>query len=115
MTLSGWLFLTTFSDLFGRNGNDAVGDPSDVVTLPAVGPVRVAKSLNFLGDTCLRTNLLTKRALAYSEDGEVIEILTDNPSSSETIPFMSPNYNSVHLATVHSEQCWKIYLRKGKA
>lgn len=121
MTLSGWLVLVNGAEIFRRGGGGGAGRrvdggaSADVATLPGWGEVRVTRSLNFLGDTCLRTNLLTKRALAYSEDGDVIEIITDNPSSAETIPFMSSNYNSLHLATVHAEQCWKIYLRKGKA
>lgn len=76
------------------------------------GCLYVALSLNFVGDTCLRTNLLTKRALAEAADGDVIEIITDNLSSVETIPFMSPNYNGVHLATCQDAQCWKIYVQK---
>lgn len=82
------------------------------VDIPGHGCLPIA-SLCFMGDTCLRTNLITKRILADMTDGEVIEIVTDNLSSVETIPFMSPNYNGVHLATVHTESCWKIYIRKG--
>lgn len=82
------------------------------VDIPGHGCLPIA-SLSFLGDTCLRTNLVTKRVLAQMADGEVIEIVTDNLSSVETIPFMSPNYDGVHLATIHAESCWKIYIRKG--
>lgn len=82
------------------------------VELPGHGRVRLSLSLDFMGDTCLRTNLVTKRALAEVPDGAIIEIVTDNLSSVETIPFMSPNYDGVHLATVHAESCWKIYIRK---
>jgi TusA-related sulfurtransferase len=81
--------------------------------IPGHGRLSLRMSLDFMGDTCLRTNLVTKRALAEVLDGAVIEIVTDNLSSVETIPFMSPNYNGAHLATVHAESCWKIYIRKG--
>lgn len=81
--------------------------------IPGHGRLVLGLSLDFMGDTCLRTNLLTKRALAEVPDGTVIEIVTDNLSSVETIPFMSPNYNGAHLTTVHAESCWRIYIRKG--
>lgn len=81
--------------------------------IPGHGLLNLALSLDFMGDTCLRTNLVTKRALAEVPDGAIIEIVTDNLSSVETIPFMSPNYDGVHLATVHAQSCWKIYIRKG--
>lgn len=83
------------------------------VEIPGHGRLRLALSLDFTGDTCLRTNLVTKRALAEAAAGAVIEIVTDNLSSVETIPFMSPNYDGVHLATVHAQSCWRIYIRKG--
>jgi TusA-related sulfurtransferase len=84
------------------------------VELPGHDRLKIAVSLNFIGDTCLRTNLVTKKALAYSLDGDVIAIITDNPSSAETIPFMLPDYDCVHLATIHEVEHWKIYIGKGK-
>ncbi len=84
------------------------------VELPGHDRLKIAVSLNFIGDTCLRTNLVTKKALAYSLDGDVIAVITDNPSSAETIPFMLPEYDCVHLATIHEVEYWKIYIGKGK-
>jgi TusA-related sulfurtransferase len=84
----------------------------ELVEIPGHGQQKIAIALNFVGDTCLRINLVTKRALAYCIAGDVIEIVTDNLSSVETIPFMSPSYNFIHLATVHDQTCWKIYLGK---
>lgn len=84
----------------------------ETIELPGYGQIRIALSINVVGDTCLRTNLVTKRAVAYSSAGDVIEIITDNPSSMETIPFMAPNYNFTHLATLHDERCWRLYIRK---
>lgn len=98
----------------GERGAWVVGTEQPV-EIPGHGCLRLARSLNFVGDTCLRTNLVTKRALAEVANGAVIEIVTDNLSSVETIPFMSPNYNGAHLATVRAESCWKIYIRKGHA
>jgi TusA-related sulfurtransferase len=82
------------------------------VELQRHGTLGVDISLEFIGDGCLRTNLLTKNALDRARAGEIIEIVSDNLSSVETIPFMLVNHNCVHLATMHDQQCWKIYIRK---
>jgi len=91
------------------------GVKEEWVEISDYGCLYVTLTLNFVGDTCLRTNLLTKRALAEAAVGDVIEIVTDNLSSVETIPFMSPNYNGVHLATCHDTECWRIYVQKNAA
>lgn len=110
------LGLAGLLDFIGLRPIDKVAATTDdahgIVDLPKLGRQRIAVSLNLLGDTCLRANLLTKKVLAVSRGGDVIEIVSDNLSSVETIPFMSPNYNCVHLVTLHEEQCWKLYLRK---
>lgn len=92
-----------------RGGWEAV--PHDV-ELPRHGRVSVARSLDVVGDNCLRTNLLTKKALDHARPGEVVEILSDNLSAVETIPFMLPNHQCVHLATRRDAACWRIYARK---
>ena len=82
--------------------------------LPAHGLVAVSESLNFLGASCLRTNLRTKKAMSLAASGDVLEILTDNPSAAETIPFMLPNYGCMCLATIHEQQRWILYVKKQK-
>jgi len=96
-------------------GDAMTGMKEEWVEIFGYGCLFVTLSFNFIGDTCLRTNLLTKRALAEAADGDVIEIITDNLSSVETIPFMSPNYNGVHLATCQDAQCWRVYMQKDVA
>jgi len=114
--ITSLLGVTGLLDLIGLRPKDeivaTIEETHEFVELPEHGRQRIVTSLNLLGDTCLRANLLTKKVLAVSHDGDVIEIVSDNLSSVETIPFMSPNYNCVHLATLHEEQCWKIYIRK---
>jgi len=82
------------------------------VELPKHGLLTVTASMDFAGDSCLRTNLLTKKALAQAVAGDVFELISDNLSSVETIPFMLVNYDCVHLATIQDQQCWKIYVQK---
>ncbi len=82
------------------------------VEIPGHGVVAVSVSLNFLGVDCLRTNLLTKKAMGLARPGEMLEIITDNTSSAETIPFMLPNYGCVYLATVYEDQRRILYVKK---
>jgi TusA-related sulfurtransferase len=83
-----------------------------LVTLPDYGQQRISYSLNFLGETCLRIYLVTKKILTAARVGEVMEIVTDNIASIETIQFMAPAYHFLHLVTVHDEGTWRLYLRK---
>ena len=85
------------------------------VDLPRHGPVTVDVVLDFTGDSCLRTNLLVKKALERAHKDTVLEIASDNLSSVETIPFMLANYNCAHLVTLHQKTCWRIYVRKIEA
>lgn len=82
------------------------------VELRGHGMLWVDETLDFVGDTCLRTNLLTKLMLDKADAGAVFEIVSDNLSAVETIPFMLPNCNCEHLATLHDGTSQKIYVRK---
>lgn len=82
------------------------------VDLPGYGALWVNESLDFVGDNCLRTNLLTKLLLDGAVAGTVFEIKSDNLSAVETIPFMLPNCNCEHIATIHEPACQKLYVRK---
>lgn len=82
------------------------------VELPRHGRLWVDETLDFVGDTCLRTNLLTKLMLDRAEPGTVFEICSDNLSAAETIPFMLPNCNCELLAVLHEDACKRIYIRK---
>lgn len=85
---------------------------SKTVNLRGAGAVEVDVECDFTGDTCLRTNLLTKMILDHCPPGSVTEIATDNIASVETIPFMLPGHGCAHLATIRTETGWSIYVRK---
>lgn len=71
--------------------------------------------LDFRSQTCLRTNLGTKHALEALVLGQVLEIVSDNLSAVETIPFMLDGQGCEHLGTVHVGGVWKIYARRHRA
>lgn len=70
-------------------------------------------TIDCYGAVCPRPQLLTMKAIDQMSDGEVLELLIDNPSSVEAIPSMGMALGSTHLATVKDGQGWRIYVRKG--
>lgn len=83
------------------------------VDLPRIGLVTVTRSLNCMGASCPRPQLLTMRALNEAREGEVVEMLSDNPNSVEAIPAMMLVLCSTHLVTIKDAGYWRIYVRKG--
>ncbi len=104
----------TLIDPAGRWLSPAGAGPARVVPTAAAGATAPAADLHadFTGQTCLRTNLVTKRVLDAAGAGKVLEIISDNLSSVETIPFMLEGHGCEHLATVHHGDHWRIYARK---
>ncbi len=95
-----------------RPGPEAGAAGARAVEVPGHGSMVADASVDLTGETCLRTNLVTKRALDAAAPGSVVEIVSDNLSSVETIPFMLAGHGCVHLGTLHLEGTWKIYARK---
>ena len=91
----------------------AAAGPAVEAVLPDGTKIAVKQQVNCLGDSCPRPQLLTRKALATAAQGDVIEVLIDNPTSVEAIPPMMPGLASTHLATVRAERCWRVYVRKG--
>lgn len=83
------------------------------VDVPGVGLLTVSRTVNCVGDGCPKPQLLTLKALNQVEDGDVVELISDNPTAVETIPAMMLAVFGSHLATVRGDGCWKVYVRKG--
>ena len=98
-----------------RAGPEAGAAAARAVHVPGHGEVVADTCVDLTGETCLRTNLVTKRALDGAAPGSVVEIVSDNLSSVETIPFMLAGHGCTHLGTLHLEGTWKIYARKQSA
>ena len=96
---------------FGKSQTKESG-PTGSVTLGDGTSYELAKSVDCIGDSCPRPQLMTKKALGAAASGEVIEVLVDNPSSVEAIPPMMDDLAASHLETIKQDRCWKIYVRK---
>ncbi|MCW8828045.1 MAG: sulfurtransferase TusA family protein [Gammaproteobacteria bacterium] len=80
--------------------------------LPGFGTVAVRCRVSCVGEGCPKPQLMTLKALDENQDGDIIEVVTDNLSAVETIPSMMDIYGGQHMATVREEDCWRIYVRR---
>lgn len=81
--------------------------------LPGLGRVRVAYVVDCMGAMCPRPQLLTMKILGQIDEGEVIEVVSDNPAAVESFPSLAETLGCVHLLTTRGDARWQIYLRKG--
>ena len=91
---------------------DGTGGEARQITLEGGVTVTVAKSVDCLGDSCPRPQLMTKKAVESATSGDVIEIIIDNPPSMEAIPPMCPGIGATHMETRKGTKCWEVYVRK---
>jgi tRNA 2-thiouridine synthesizing protein A len=69
--------------------------------------------LDVRGYTCPYPQLFLAKALKSVEKNSVVEVLTDNPPSLDTLPRSIKNNKQEYLGTeVHSPGVWKILARK---
>jgi len=87
--------------------------PARDVDVPDVGVVRLVRTVDCLGAMCPRPQLLTLKVLGEVEPGDVIEVVSDNPTAVEGFPALAQTLYCTHLATIRSGDSWQIYLRKG--
>lgn len=74
--------------------------------------IAIARSVDCLGDSCPRPQLMTKKAVGEVGVGDVVEVMVDNPSSVEALPPMCDELGATHLETLQEARCWKVYIRK---
>ncbi len=87
--------------------------PARDIEVPGVGEVRLVRTVDCLGAMCPRPQLLTLKVLSEVEPGEVVEVVSDNPTAVEGFPALAQTLYCTHLATVRGDDAWRIYLRKG--
>ncbi|MCK9531724.1 MAG: sulfurtransferase TusA family protein [Gammaproteobacteria bacterium] len=77
--------------------------------------VTVERTLDCMGAACPRPQLLTMKVLDQLQEGQVIEVLSDNPATVETLPALMFVVCGTHLGTVKEADHWRVYLQKGLA
>lgn len=97
--------------LFGKKQKSAsVGN--NQATLEDGSTVDINVSVDCIGDSCPRPQLMTKVALGKAGPGDTIEVKIDNPTSMEAIPPMLPDLHASHLATIRKDRYWQVLVRK---
>lgn len=98
----------------GLFGKKSKSEPTETkqVTLEDGTIVAISATVDCIGDSCPRPQLMTKAALGKANSGETIEVKIDNPTSMEAIPPMMPDLRASHLATIRKDRHWQLLLRK---
>jgi TusA-related sulfurtransferase len=81
--------------------------------LPGIGVVRISYVVDCMGAMCPRPQLLTKKVIEQVAEGEVIEIVSDNPAAVEAFPWLAETLACSYLLTLREKDRWRLYLRKG--
>jgi len=100
--------------LFGKKDKSSNADnrSGQTVTLNNGQSYTISASVDCLGDSCPRPQLMTKKALASSSPNDVVEVLVDNPTSMEALPPLCPGLAATHLETVNYNKGWQVYIQK---
>lgn len=98
--------------LFSKKTKAEDAATSHEVTLSDGNTYAVVQTVDCIGDSCPRPQLMTKKAVGQVQVGQVVEIQVDNPSSMEALPPLCDEMAATHLETVKDTRCWKVYIRK---
>ena len=100
--------------LFGKKKDSAAGQDngSAPVALGDGSSVTVTKTVDCIGDSCPRPQLMTRKAVGSAGVGDVVAVLIDNPTSMEAIPPMCPEIGATHLETLRQDRGWQVLVRK---
>lgn len=98
--------------LFGKKQAAEHAAVKDVITLEDGRTVEATDSVDCLGDSCPRPQLLTKKALAQAAPGDIIEVKIDNPTSLEAVIAMIPDFSGSHLGTIKGNRGWQVVIQK---
>ncbi|SMH45639.1 sulfurtransferase TusA family protein [Maritimibacter sp. HL-12] len=98
--------------LFGKKKEAASAGSVGEATLSNGTVISIAQSVDCLGDSCPRPQLMTKKAVGQVGSGNVVEVVLDNPSSVEALPPLCDEMGARHLETIQEPRCWKVYIQK---
>ncbi len=98
--------------LFGKKKSaETMGDATSV-TLECGESVALVSTVDCIGDSCPRPQLMTKSALAKIDSGKAIGVLVDNPTSMEALPAIVTENGGEHVGTIRENRHWHVIARK---
>jgi len=100
--------------LFSKKDKNAEkqGGSNREVTLESGQSYQISQTVDCLGDSCPRPQLMTKKAISASASNDVIEVMVDNPTSMEALPPMCAGLDAIHLETTNVKNGWHVYIQK---
>jgi len=98
--------------LFGKKKSSDTDNSATSVTLEDGKTIHLASTVDCIGDSCPRPQLMTKSTLGTISGGDTIGILVDNPTSMEALPAVIIECGGEHIATVRKDRHWQIVARK---
>jgi tRNA 2-thiouridine synthesizing protein A len=98
--------------LFGKKKEQDQSSSTSEVTLEDGSVVTIKKTIDCIGDSCPRPQLMTRAALSKANSGDTFEIKIDNSTSVEAIPPMMPDLQSTCLGTMKKDRYWQIVVRR---
>jgi len=99
-------------DLFFDRRRNSGGRVAREVEIADLGKVALVRSVDCLGAMCPRPQLLTLKVMGEVRVGDVVEVLSDNPSAVEGFPALAQALNCEHLLTQRESGYWRMFLRK---
>ncbi len=98
--------------LFGKKKSSESEDSSGSVTLENGESIALKSTVDCIGDSCPRPQLMTKSALGKITSGDVISILVDNPTSMEALPAIVTENGGEHIGTIREGRHWQVVARR---
>jgi TusA-related sulfurtransferase len=99
-------------DLFFDRRRKPGGRVVREVEIGDLGRLVLVRSVDCMGAMCPRPQLLTLKVMGEVRVGDVVEVLSDNPSAVEGFPALAQALNCEHLLTQRESGFWRMYLRK---
>jgi len=98
--------------LFSKKQKKSIPAELSEVVLEDGTVVVISASIDCIGDSCPRPQLMTRTAIEKALPGETIEVKIDNPTSMEAIPPMVPGLGASHVGTIRKDRYWQVLVQK---
>jgi len=99
---------------FGNKKLGPVLSEGRIAEVPGHGALRIKRSADCLGAVCPRPQLLAVKLLSEVGPGDVVELVTDNPTAVEGFAPLAEILLCTLLAVVKEAGVWRIYLQKSQ-
>ncbi len=100
-----------WSKLFGKE-EIKTSSGVRVIQLADGNQISISRTADCVGASCPRPQMVTMHTLEEMQKGEILELVSDNPTTVETIPALAMVLYCKHLATVQDDDGWRIYIQK---